>query len=264
MVQRRASGLPARITFTRDFHTLLTGDLCRGRPLQIAYDPLRIVPAHAPIKCGEPARPVIAHARFRPEGALISLPLHSLSGIIAAPTADASRRASLVTGVLAVADDAERVSLWFTYVAGDGSEHRDDDNGATYRFRFPCQDLSVERAAVIPLPGGDAAAFALEVASVPDVERMQVRYRILGNPGTPAADADLVAGDDPTGGKRWTSLPLPVPSGAVVRFKLFYWVGGVRFKDDDGGHYFLAPMPDDQPIPPPPPALLAAARSWVW
>lgn len=263
MVQRRTSGLPARITFTRDLHTLLTGDLCRGRPLHIAYDPLRIVPAEAPIKCGEPARPVIAHVRFRPAGAITSLPLHSLCGVIAAPTADASRRASFVTGALPVAEDAASVSLWFTYGARDGSEHRDDESGATYRFRFPCQDLTVEHAAVIQLPGGAAAAFAVEVASVPEVERLQVRYRFLGDQGNPPAEADLVT-DDTAGGKRWTSPSLPAPVGAVVRFKLFYWVGGVRFKDDDGGHYYLAPAPDDEPIPPPPSALLAAASDWVW
>ncbi len=98
---------------------------------------------------------------------------------------------------------------------------------------------------------------------MPEVERLQVRYRLMGDQGGPPLEADLVA-DDTAGGTRWASPSLPVPAGAVVRFKLFYWVGGVRFKDDDGGHYYLAPTPDDEAIPPPPSALLAAASDWVW
>jgi hypothetical protein len=262
MVRRRAAGRAARITFTRDFHALPTGDLRRGGPLQVGYDPLRIVPVDAPVRCGEPERPILLHARYRADGEVVTLPLRSPGGIVARPIGAADRRACLVAGTLAIPDDAVFVGLWFTYVHRDGSLRRDDGGGQTYRFRFPCQDLAVERTALIRLPGSGDDAFAVEVTSVPEVERLQLRYRLLEAGGRTAGDVDLVAIDDPSGRKRWNSPPQTVPNGAVIRFKLFYWIDGVRYKDDDGGNYYLAPDPDDLPIPPPPAALLDAAQRW--
>lgn len=264
MVRRRSTGLPARITFTGDFHELLTGDLCRSRPLQVAYDPSRIVPADAPIQCGEPERPVTLHARFGTDQPEVTLPLQSPAGIVAAPIVDTSRHRCLVVGTLTVPADAASVDLCFSYADRDGSARRDDDDGARYRFRFPCQDIAVERAAVIALPGGEAAAFAVEATSVAEVERLQVRYRLLAEAGRTVGEVNLVASEDASGHKRWASPPQRVPSAAVVRFKLFYWIDGVRFKDDDGGNYYLAPDPESERVPPPPAQLLAAARTWVW
>lgn len=267
MVQRRAKGLAARITFSRDFHELLTGDLCRGQPLHIAYDPRRIVPADTAARCGEPDRPVTLHARFFVGGSEMTLPLVSPAGIVDAPAKDASRRACLVEGTLLVPADADGVSLWFSYPAADG-ERQDDDYGATFRFRFPCHDLLLNRAEVVPLPTGGGAVFAVDVAAAPDIERMQVRYRLLGE-GSPQVgeselSADAVIADVASGRRRWTSPLVLVPAAAIVRFKLFYWIGGVRFKDDDGGNYFLAPDPGDAMLPAPPPELLASAATWVW
>lgn len=115
---------------------------------------------------------------------------------------------------------------------------------------------------MIRLPGGGGAAFTVEVTSIPEVERLQVRFRRIEAAAQTGGEVDLVATDDPSGRKRWSSPPQTVPNDAVVRFKLFYWIDGVRFKDDDGGSYYLAPDPDADPVPPPPAALLDAARSW--
>ncbi len=266
MVQRRAAGQPARITFTHDFHELLTGDLCRGRPLQIAYDPLRIIPAEAPVKCGEPSRPVFLHARFIAGGNETTHALASPAGIVAAPQVGASRGGCFIEATLSIPNDADAIRLWFSYLAADGSEHRDDDFGTTFRFRFPCQDLSVDAAAVIPLPAGDRAALAIEVSTVAEVERMEVRYALLADAEQRATEVALTADETALadGRQRWRSEPLPVPAGAVVRFKLFYWIDGFRYKDDDGGHYYLAPDPEGEQAPPPPPSLIAAARAWTW
>jgi hypothetical protein len=53
-----------------------------------------------------------------------------------------------------------------------------------------------------------------------------------------------------------------VAAGALIRFKLYYWLLGRRFKDDNSGRYYVADRPELQEhVPPPPEALVAAMRS---
>jgi hypothetical protein len=59
----------------------------------------------------------------------------------------------------------------------------------------------------------------------------------------------------------WTCA-VEVPQGAIVRFKLCYWIGGRRLTDDNAGACYLAPEPEPERVPSPPLALLAAAAAW--
>jgi hypothetical protein len=78
------------------------------------------------------------------------------------------------------------------------------------------------------------------------------------------SEHDLEARDrDEDGEKVWELSPLEVPGNAIVRYKLYYWIGGVRYKDDNAGEYYLAPQPPPETVAPPPPDLLDAAKRWA-
>jgi hypothetical protein len=47
-----------------------------------------------------------------------------------------------------------------------------------------------------------------------------------------------------------------------VQFKLYYWIGEVRYKDDDSGLYYLAHQGEPERVPPPPAALAQAVKAW--
>jgi hypothetical protein len=60
----------------------------------------------------------------------------------------------------------------------------------------------------------------------------------------------------------WAIDPVAVPQGAILRFKLYYWVGDERFKDDNDGVYYLT-VKTEEHIPPPPLELARAAQEWA-
>ena len=265
MIPRTYVGQPARITFTSDFHELLTGDLRPGRPLHVSYDPRRLAESGESIAAGDPYRPIALHARFRAGGPEISVPLESPAGHIHTPLDETTTRAATLCAGIAVPEDAAFVSLWFTGTAADGGGRVDDDHGRTFLMRFPSLDIGTVTATVTG--GRKGGTFAVTVPARSDVGRVTVRYRVVNAPGHPKGEFDLTraTGVDPDGeGRLPWSGGAPVPSGSsVVRFKIHYWVGEARFKEDNASAYFLAPPPPAEDIPPPPSALLEAARRFA-
>lgn len=264
MIERVHAGKPAQITFTNDFHELVTGDLRPGAAVDVRYDPQRIVPADEPYLFGDPSRPIVAHARFRDGDQPTERPLESKTGIVVHPDVDVTGQGSMLSTSFAVPENAERVTLWFSYPGAAGDTSYDSDYGANYCFGFPCRQIVVLAATVTDDPRASSADFALSVAADPAVEEVAVRYYVVADPACTKNYATLrrTEESDPEGRAVW-SVSVPVPRQAVVRFGLFYRIGPHRFEDDDGGHYYLAPQPEPERPPPPSPELAKAAQAWT-
>lgn len=264
MIRRNYIGMPARITFTVDFHELLTGDLRPGRELRLNYDPLRIAPPDEPVVRGDPSWPITVHARFHDDGPVTSVELTS-TGMVAAPVVDPTgQRALMLSGEIIVPDDVEVVSLWFTYVTTRGEEFRDDDGGKTYCFRFPSQDIVLRAATVTPEQ--QSAQFAIELAAVSEVEKVAVRYHVVNDPNMAEGEVELARSSehDEEGRIIWSSAGVPVPVGSLIKYKVYYWISGFRYKEDNSSSYFLAPQQPAETTPSPPNELVEAVQSWQW
>jgi Family of unknown function (DUF6209) len=265
MIERCFAGKPPRVTFTLDFHELVRGDLVPGIGVMLRYDPKRIVPAGEPYLFGDPDRPVIAHVMFRPDNRPVSKALISPSGPRENPDVDITGGGDMLTGLVDVPPDAQEVMIWFTYASPVSGLQYDSDNGYNYHFGFPSRQIAVLSATV----GGDSqescGRFELRVAAVEEAQRVAVRLRIVGNAEFGKADLDLArTGDlDGKGWPIWETGGIAVPSGAVVQFKLFYWIAGIGYKDDNSGIYYMAPQPELEQVPPPPARLGQAAERWL-
>lgn len=259
MHPRHYLGRTPRLTFTSDFHELLTGDLVPGQTLHVQYDPRRL-------RIGERIPPVTLHARFRDDGPVTDVPLHSPPGQVEALPDEATTRAAVMRALVDVPEDADFVSLWFTGVAVDGSIRTDDDGGRTFRLGFPSRDIGEVTATVLPAESREGSGvFTVDVAALRGMNRISVRYHVVNDPVQAKGEFDLAPGSTPDaeGHAVWTGRA-PVPSAkSVVRFKIHYWIDGERFKEDNASAYFLAPAPPREDVPPPPAALMEAARAFA-
>jgi hypothetical protein len=161
-------------------------------------------------------------------------------------------------------EDAERLLIWFSYTTTAGAICYDSDYGANYRFGFPCREIDVTRATVIRRGDAPADQFDLAVTASADVQDVAVQFSFVADPDCVEHDLRLQrAGEDPArqGAALWTAA-VDVPHGAIVRFRLCYWIGGRRLTDDNTGAYYLAPQSQADAVPPPPPALIKAAADW--
>jgi hypothetical protein len=103
----------------------------------------------------------------------------------------------------------------------------------------------------------------LEVAAVAAVERVEVRFALANRPGSPKEQVELQKGaKDEQGRTRWATSNVRVPTGPILRFKLYYTVAGRQYKDDNSSHYYLAPPPKPPAPPPPPEGRGKAAAEW--
>lgn len=181
MIAKAYVGKPAQITFTADFHELLEGDLRPGESVTLRYDPRRIVPAGDPYIFGSPKYPINAFAQFRDEGPVSREILTSPAGIVAEPKYDISGRGSMLVATMNVPNDAQRVIIWFSYLAASGEMLFDNDDGKNFFLRFPSIDVSVVEATVVNDASKRTSEFAVSVAAIDAVEAVSVRFRIAGN-----------------------------------------------------------------------------------
>ena len=265
MRQRVQAGKPAAITFTCDFHELVTGDLRPDGPLLLRYDPHRIVPAGEPYRFGDPDRPVTAHVSFCDGAPPFDVALRSPAGIILCPDVDLTGQGSMLSASLVVPSDADLLIVWFSYESAAGTVFYDSDYGANYRFGFPCREIDVVQAEVSGRPDGTVDRFDLVVRTAPEVEGVTLQYFLAGDPACTELDVRLQrAGQDVADPAmvRWAGFA-DVPHRAIVRFRLCYWIGGRRLIDDNTGAWYLAPEPSPDQAPPPSAALLEAAAAWT-
>lgn len=259
---RTFSGIPPRITFTADFHELVRGDLRPGAQVLIRYDPRRILTSVTPYTFGDLAHHFMAHVLDHVSGMSVTVPLISHAGLIESPDYDDTGIGSMLLGRFTVPGDAGVVALWFSHWGPGGGEEIDSDYGRNFVFGFPSVQIQLTHAGLESSPQGDL--FSLSVATAPDVRRVVVRYRIVGNPPSDPVDLDLKSGGavGPHQRATWVIEPRFVPRDAVIRFKLYYWIAKHRLKDDNAGDYYIVHRGAPEQVPPPPQALAEAAARW--
>lgn len=264
MLKKSYIGKPAQITFTSDFHELVTGDLRPGWSVTLRYDPRRIVPASEQYVFGDPNRPISAHFRFRHDSPVLSQTLASTVGLLSLPHYDIAGQGSILTTTVTVPTDAERLVVWFSFQASSGETIYDSDMGANFYFRFPSIDIHILDAIVVSDPAIPTSVFTLRLSTVDTVESISVRFRIVGDAKFGKSEMHLIKTDqkDPDGRSIWSISGVAIPYRSTVQFKIFYWINGVRHKDDNGGHYFFAPEPPVEKMPAVPKELAAAAKKW--
>jgi hypothetical protein len=262
MLKRAFTGLPPRITFTRDFHELVGGDLRPGTHLVLRYDPARIVPAGEGYVFGDPMHRIVAHIICRPGTEIISVLLHSPVGMLADIDADPTGDGSMLIGSAHIPESATALEMWFTHDGPYGSTNYDSDLGRNFHFGFASRQIRLLQAAVGPGAAG-SDAFTASVAVVPQVHRVVAHLRVVGD--TTATDHDLrsTGERDADGWAIWQLDAVAIPKGAAVRLKLYYWLDGIRYKDDNAGLYYLVHQGEPEHVPPPPAALAEAAKAWA-
>jgi len=246
MVMRMGRGKAPQITFTLDFHQLVSGELAPGTTCAVRYDPLRIVPPGDGCRLGDPARPVTGYFAFRADApAAVEVALHSPSGIHDDPDVDVTGQGSALVGEFEIPDDAEEVVAWFSFADSAGETRWDSNGGANYHFRFVLRELQILAADIETDAKEATSRFHLEVSAPAAATRVTARYRVMNaQPPGERQEVELTrAGDADDGGVLWTLPGLQVPHGAVVAYDLVYVVGGRSHKDDNHGRYHLAPRP---------------------
>jgi len=264
MIKRRDADKPAQIIFTSDFHEVVTGDLRPGHHVVLSYDPKRIVPREQPYVFGDPNRPIEAFVQFRDGEPATNAVLESPSGILVEPDEDITGQGSMLKARFMVPDEADLVIVWFSYLSTSGAMLYDNDHGTNYYFGFPSRDIAVLSATVVSDPQTPYSGFAVSIAAAKSVEAMSVRFRSVSDPKAEGNEVKLekTGQSDDHGRPIWSVAGVAVPYRSVVRFKVFYWIGGLRYKDDNGGRYYLAPQPPAEEVPPPPKELVDAAAKW--
>jgi hypothetical protein len=264
MIEKAYVGKAAQITFTSDFHELLDGDLRLGEPVTLRYDPRRIVPADDPYVFGDPKRPINAYVQFRNDRPVLGQILTSPAGIVPQPKYDISGQGSMLVATVEVPSDAERVVVWFSFLAASGEMLLDNDSGSNYCFRFPGIDVHVLEVTVASSPTKDTGEFALSVAAIDIVEAVSVRFRIADNAkfGSQEVSLGKTGQKDKQQRMIWSVSGVSVPRESTVQFKVFYWLQGIRYKDDNSSRYYLAPQPPSEKVPSPPKELADAAKAW--
>lgn len=258
MMQRRFENQAPQLSFTSDFHELLEGDLRPGAPLTIRYDPDRLAPLQGYI-FGDDRWQIMAHLRFVDQGPVTDLQLRG--PLTALPDRDPMGQGAMLTASTVIPREARFLEVWVSGEMPDGT-HWDSDYGYNYWFRFPYLDLYIVSAEVVPHDRGDAR-FTLSVTSVPEVDAVRVRYSDITTRVRVKREENLREGLRTAEGRRRWEFDDGVALTALIRFKLYYWTGGRRYKDDNSGQYYTADRPDlREEVPPPPKALVGAAHDW--
>lgn len=244
---RTLTGSP-QVTFTLDFHQLVTGALGPGKNCRIAYDPLRIVPKGQPYRFGDPAHPVTAYIQTLPSGEIITRTLESNIGQPEDIDVDVTGRGSMLVAAFPVPDDCTELAFWFEYLDINDQPQWDSAFGENYHIRFPAYEIHVQQAVVTSDPQTPYSGFGVQVSAVSQIDSMNVRYRFLNVPSE--RDQKNVqpmqrGGADPDDSSRtiWSVFGVAVPYRATIAFDLVYTVSGRTFKDDNSGLYFHAPQP---------------------
>jgi len=251
-IRRFGSGKPAQITFTLDFHELVTGDLISNAPCLISYDPLRLVPKESAYIHGDPSQPVTLHYQFEPNGPVYDQVLESPAGLVPDTIVDPTGQGSMLQTEFFIPKEEHELIIWFSFVDANGMIHYDSDLGKNYHFRFTSQDIQLRQAVVTSDPQTPYSGFGVEVAAIPEITQVSVRFTIINNPDFPKSNVALnkTGETTPEGMNIWSAFGIAVPYRATVRFKLYYALDGQQYKDDNGGKYFLAPVPEPVKTPP--------------
>jgi hypothetical protein len=239
VLTRRSQGHLPQVTFTSDFHALVSGDLIPG-PFVVRYDPHRIVPPGEIEWLSATQRPVAAHVRFLPAGGEWAGELRFAPAPRLTVIADQTGQGTMLEIEFTLPEGCEELECWFSYVDNSGATHWDSAGGANHWLRFPAHDLNIRRVELRPQVGEALDRLEVEVESVPAVESVQLRWRYTQPAGLGRQGRALESSAGADGHKRW-SVPdgIPVASDTIVVFDLVYTVGAHKFTDDNEGTWYL-------------------------
>jgi hypothetical protein len=239
MLRSRAKGQLPQVVFTSDFHELARGDLEPGLCV-LRYDPRRIVPVQEISSLPATGRPINAHVRFHPAGALWEGPMLFPHASYLMAAEDPTGHGAMLEIECPLPEGADELECWFSYVDNAGETLWDSKMGRNCWVRFPAHDLTIRNAGIIARPTQPFDAFKLEVESIPAVENIVVRWRYANAITKDRHKCPLLAsaGNDR---KLWT-LPEDhgnVASNTPVAFDLVYNVSGREYTDDNQGTWYV-------------------------
>lgn len=240
MLKRRAKGQWPQVVFTSDFHELVRGDIGPGATCVLRYDPHRVVPEAEVAALPATQRPVTAHVRFHPSGALWEAEMRFPKASHMLADNDPTGSGTMLETHFPVHEGSDELEAWFSYVNDAGQTEWDSDEGRNHWLRFPSHDLEIATAKISEQPRSPFDQFELTVESVAAVDQVWVRWRYTRDIRGAVERRPLVAaveGDR----KRWT---LPPESGRVasdspISFDLMYDVAGRQFTDDNQGTWYV-------------------------
>jgi len=242
-IHRRGQKKSAQITYTLDFHELVTGNLKPNKHCVISYDPQRLVQQGCHYIHGDTHSFVFLNYQFITNGPVHQCALHTSTGMLKDPVISITGQGSMLHGNIFIPEGAQGLITWFSYIDDHGTEHYDSDFGTNYHFRFTDLDLALYQAVVVSDPQTPYAGFGVEVAADPAITEVSVRFGVLGNDSFAKTEVFLQSSNQKTdsGDIIWSVFGIAVPYQAKVRFKLYYIINGRCYKDDNNGKYYLAP-----------------------
>jgi hypothetical protein len=236
MIRRAFEDKGAQITFTKDFHETVMGDLLPGKDFIIYYDADRL-PQERSTYNGLPAWSIVAYVKFSPSDQPKSFPLESETGIVTTKRTPLPEGGTMMKTQVRVPANAQEVILWFVNSGRSGAVYYDSDYGRNYTFRFVSRDIRVLSATVVSDPQTPYSGFGVEVSAAPEISQVSVHFTVLNNPvpfsGTVALQK---TGSD----NIWSASGIGVPYRAVIRFEILYVVDGSTYTDDNHGQGYLA------------------------
>ncbi len=240
MLKRRARGQWPQVVFTSDFHELVRGDLGPGATCVLRYDPHRLVPESEIPRLPATQRPITAHVRFHPSGALWEEEMRFPKASRLLADNDPTGSGTMLETRFPLREGSDELETWFSYVNDAGQTEWDSAAGQNHWLRFPSHDLEILTASVTPQPQSAFDQFRLEVESVAAVDQVAVRWRYTRDISGPIEKRQLVTAVN-DGRKLWTLAPASghVASGSPLSFDLVYEVGGRVFTDDNQGTWYV-------------------------
>lgn len=240
MLIRRSEGRRPQLIFTSDFHELVRGDLLPG-PCVLRYDPHRVVPPQEIAAMPATQRPVTVSFIFHPAGGTWTGEMRFPPASRLVVEYDPTGQGTMLETEFPLPDGCEEVECWFSYVDDNGATHWDSAGGANHWLRFPAHDFDIRRAEIIAQPNEALDQLIIEVASVPAVETVALRWRYTQLTSLPRQQRALESTDTTDGRKLWTAPggSIPVASGTPLVFDLVYTVGGHEFTDDNQGTWYV-------------------------
>jgi hypothetical protein len=229
---------PPIITFTKDFHQEVHGDLRPGRTVTLNYDAERL-PNERSEEGGQKAWTIKAFCKFEERGEVHNLDLWSESGKILHKITDEPGEGTMMIGRIDLPDSADHLTIWFLNTGKSGAECWDSNEGCNYIFRFVVEDLHVVAVGVIPDDNAPLSWFRIDVMALDEVDEVVISYRVMNDPaGGLDRSQPLTPGTIDGNERHWTGSA-PVPEHAVVRFTLGYSAYGVPHTDTNSGKGYL-------------------------
>ncbi len=239
MLKRRARGKRPQFIFTSDFHELTRGDLQPG-PCVLRYDPHRVTPPEEISSLPATQRPITAHVRSHPSGVVWQGDMRFAPASRLIADYDPTGSGTMLEIEFPITDGDDEFECWFSYTGNDGRTHWDSHMGANFRLRFPAHDLDIAVAEISARRNAAMDGLRLEVDSIPEVERVDVRWR-YANAISDTRQQRALTPSSAQQRKRWIleNGEAGVASNTTLVFDLVYRVGGHKFTDDNEGTWYV-------------------------